>query len=145
MRDLVANDVELAFLCDALDAQDRTRLAACELAELVPRRSLARRRVAVVHEQQLRPRRAQQPRRVLRGIRRDAVLVHRLLRLLAFEELRQLAHRPPVRDAGRDVRPLARVGALRKQPAELVDRRPRAQDPVRVVVDELDVTQYFEK
>jgi hypothetical protein len=44
------------------------------------------------------------------------------------------------------VLPLARVAALREQPAELVQgRRRRAQDPVRVVVDEPDAAQYFEK
>jgi len=37
------------------------------------------------------------------------------------------------------MRPLARVGALGEEPAELVQRRRvRAQDPVRVVVDERD-------
>ena len=44
------------------------------------------------------------------------------------------------------MRPLARVGALREEAAELVERRRRpAQDPVRVVVDEPDRAQYFEK
>jgi hypothetical protein len=44
------------------------------------------------------------------------------------------------------VRPLARVGALREEPAELVDRRRvRTQDAVRVVVDERDAVQYFSK
>jgi hypothetical protein len=44
------------------------------------------------------------------------------------------------------VRPLPRVVALREEPAELVEaRRRRAQDPVRVVVDEADAVQYFEK
>jgi len=37
------------------------------------------------------------------------------------------------------VRPLARVGRLREEAAELVEgRRRRAQDPVRVMVDERD-------
>jgi hypothetical protein len=44
------------------------------------------------------------------------------------------------------VRPLARVGRLREQAAELVERlRRRTQDPVRVVVDEADGLQYFRK
>jgi hypothetical protein len=40
---------------------------------------------------------------------------------------------------------LARIRALREEPAELVEARPRAQDAVRVVVDEPDAVQYFEK
>jgi len=52
---------------------------------------------------------------------------------------RHRAHRAPVRHAGGDVRPLARVGRLGEEPAELVEgRRRRAQDPVRVMVDERD-------
>jgi hypothetical protein len=43
------------------------------------------------------------------------------------------------------VRPLARVGALREEAAELVQRRLLAQDAVRVVVDERDAAQYFKK
>jgi hypothetical protein len=43
----------------------------------------------------------------------------------------------PVRDAGRDVGPLARVGALGEEAAKGVERcRRLAQDPVRVLVDE---------
>jgi hypothetical protein len=53
--------------------------------------------------------------------------------------------RAAIGDAGGDVRPLARVAALGEEPAELVQRRPLAQDPVRVVVDERDRRQYFEK
>ena len=45
----------------------------------------------------------------------------------------------------RDVRPLARVVALREEAAKLVERRRRAEDPVRVVVDEWSLVQYFEK
>jgi hypothetical protein len=46
----------------------------------------------------------------------------------------------------RDVRPLARIGALREQPAELVEvARVRAKDPVRVLVDERNPAQYFAK
>jgi len=45
----------------------------------------------------------------------------------------------PVRDAGRDVGPLARVGALGEEAAKGVERcRRLAQDPVRVLVDEGD-------
>ena len=62
-----------------------------------------------------------------------------------LEELRQLADRAPVGQAGRDVGPLPRVGALREEAAELVEARPPAQDPVRVVVDERDRAQYFKK
>jgi hypothetical protein len=52
----------------------------------------------------------------------------------------------PVREAVCDVRPLSRVGALGEQPAEVVERiRVRAQDPVRVVIDERDLVQYFSK
>jgi hypothetical protein len=43
------------------------------------------------------------------------------------------------------MRPLAWIEALRKQPAELVERGPFAQDPVRVLVDELDPGQYLKK
>jgi hypothetical protein len=42
--------------------------------------------------------------------------------------------------------PLARIGALGEEAAELVEgRRGRAQDPVRVMVDERDRAQYFSK
>jgi hypothetical protein len=43
------------------------------------------------------------------------------------------------------VRPLAWVGTLGEETAELVERRLRTQDPVRVVVDERDGVQYLEK
>jgi hypothetical protein len=44
------------------------------------------------------------------------------------------------------VRPLPRVRALGEEAAELVERRGRrAQDAVRVVVDERDLVQYFSK
>ena len=67
------------------------------------------------------------------------------LRRLASEEGGELAKRALVGDAGRDVRPLPRVWALGEQAAKLVERRPRAQDAVRVMVDERDALQYFEK
>jgi hypothetical protein len=60
--------------------------------------------------------------------------------------LRDRKDRSPVREPVRDVRPLPRVGALREEPAKLVERaRVRAQDPVRVVIDERDLVQYFSK
>jgi len=65
--------------------------------------------------------------------------------VLAAEESGELVQRATVRDARRYVRPLARVGTLREESTELVEGRPFAQDPVRVVVDESDPGQYFEK
>jgi hypothetical protein len=60
--------------------------------------------------------------------------------------LREHAHRALVCDARGHVRPLARVGALGEQAAELVKRaRRRAEDPMRVVVDMPDSAQYFAK
>jgi hypothetical protein len=59
---------------------------------------------------------------------------------------RQKLDRAYVRDRAGDVGPLPRIGALREQAAELVERRRRlAEDPVRVVVDERGLTQYFSK
>ena len=79
-------------------------------------------------------------------IGREPVLVDGSLRRLDGEERGQLADRAPIRQRGRDVRPLARVAALGEEAAELVEgRRRRAQDPVRVVVDERDAVQCFEK
>jgi len=79
-------------------------------------------------------------------IGREPVLVDGSLRRLDGEERGQLADRTPIRQRRRDVRPLARVAALGEEAAELVEgRRRRAQDPVRVVVDERDAVQYFEK
>jgi hypothetical protein len=70
----------------------------------------------------------------------------RVLRGGAAEEARQRADRPPVRDRRGHVRPLPGVIAFREQPAELVERaRRRAQDAVRVVVDQPDAVQYFSK
>ena len=73
------------------------------------------------------------------------MLIHRGFRRLAAEEVRELAERAAVGDARRDVWPLARIGALREEAAKLVQARPRAQDPVRVMIDEPDLIQYFEK
>jgi hypothetical protein len=134
-----------ALLGDPLDAHDRRAPAAGELAHALEARALPGHREAVVEEQPLGPRRAQQRGRVLVGVGRRAVLVHRRLGRVAAEQRGQRVDRPPVRHAGRDVRPLARVRALGEQAAELVERRRRRDDPVRVVVDQGDVVQYFEK
>ena len=102
------------------------------------------RRKAVVDEQDLRARRAQERRRVLVRLARKAMRVDRVLRRLDAQMRGELAHGAPVREAGRDVRPLARVVALREEAAKLVERRRRlAEEPVRVVVDEADRAQYF--
>ena len=103
-------------------------------------------RVAVIDEQDLRAGRTQERRRVLTDFAAQAVLVHSLLRRLDAEELGKLTHGAPIRETRRDVRPLARVGALGEEATKLVERRRRrAQEPVRVVVDETDRVQYFEK
>ncbi len=73
------------------------------------------------------------------------MLVDRAFGLVAAEEVGQLAHGAAVRDARRHVWPLAGVEALREEPAELVEGRLRAEDSVRVMVDEPDPAQYFEK
>jgi hypothetical protein len=74
------------------------------------------------------------------------VLVDRALVLLDAEMVGEYGDRAPVGDPRRDVRPLARVGALREEAAELVERRRRrAVDAVRVVVDERNPAQYFSK
>ena len=60
-----------------------------------------------------------------------------MLGRLAVEMLGEERDCAPVRDAGRDVGPLARVGALGEEAAKGVERcRRLAQDPVRVLVDE---------
>ena len=53
--------------------------------------------------------------------------------------------RAAIRRPGCNMRPLPRVRALREEPAELVERRFTAQDAVRVMVDQFDRVQYFEK
>ena len=74
------------------------------------------------------------------------MLVHRLLVRLAAEMLGDRENRSAVGEPVRDVRPLPRVGALGEETAELVEaRRMRAQDAVRVVIDERDLVQYFSK
>jgi hypothetical protein len=145
MRDLVGDRVEPRLLGDPLDPQYRARLAAGEFAELVPRRALAGRREPVVDEEGRRARRPKQGAGVRGRVALDTVLVDGRLGGLAAEERRELLHRPPVRDTGGDVRPLPRVGRLGEQPAKLVERRPPPQDAVRMVIDEPDAVQYFEK
>jgi hypothetical protein len=72
--------------------------------------------------------------------------VDRILRRLQAEQLGQLTNCAPVSEARRRVRELARVAALGEERAEVVERRRRrAQDPVRVLVDDPDAVQYFEK
>jgi hypothetical protein len=74
------------------------------------------------------------------------MLEHSALVRLDAEMGRQLLDRAAVRHPGRDVRPLPRIRALGEQAPELVDRRRLStQDPVRVVVDEADLAQYFSK
>jgi len=73
------------------------------------------------------------------------VLVHRAFRRLDVEERRELPDRTAIRDSGCDMRPLPRVRALREEPAELVERRLAPEDAVRVLVDQFDRVQYFEK
>ena len=73
------------------------------------------------------------------------MFVYRTFRRLEVEERRELPDRTAIRQTGGDVRPLPRVRALREEPAKLVERRLAAQDAVRMVVDELDRVQYFEK
>ena len=80
-----------------------------------------------------------------RRIETEPMLVDRVLRRLAAEVRRELGDRAAIRQTRRDVRPLPRVRALREEPAELVERRLAAQDAVRMVIDELDRVQYFEK
>jgi hypothetical protein len=71
---------------------------------------------------------------------------HGLLGRVDLEERGQLAERAAIGQRRGDVRPLARVGALGEEPAELVERRRRrGEDPVRVLVDEADRAQYFRK
>ena len=126
-------------LATGLEPQNRQGGAAGEVAELLPARAGARRRVAVVEEQELGVGGADEGRRVPARVGRESPRIDGLLVRLAAQVLGELRDRAPVRGAGRDVRPLARVGALGEEPAELVEaRRVRAQDPVRVLVDEAD-------
>ena len=72
--------------------------------------------------------------------------VHRLLLRVDAEVRGERRDCATVGDAGGDVRPLARVGALGEEAAELVERcRQGAQETVRVLVDERSPAQYFSK
>src|SRR5581483_8304483 len=135
-----------SVLAPRLETQDWTRGATGELTELVPARPLALGREAVVDEQDLRVRGAQEVGGVVGGIGGAPVLVHRPLLRLDAEVPREERDGAPVRDAGGDVRPLPRVRALGKEAAELVQRRRRRPvHAVRVVVDERNPAQYFSK
>jgi hypothetical protein len=61
----------------------------------------------------------------------------RFLRFAA-EEVGEFADCSPVGNTARDVRPLARIRALGEEATELVERRPTADEPVRMVIDERD-------
>ena len=88
----------------------------------------------------------QKRRGVFGRVGREPVLEHAELCRLAFEEPGEGGDRVTVGDAGRNVRPLPGVGTLREQAAKPVEaRRMRAQDPVRVLVDERNAAQYFSK
>ncbi len=73
------------------------------------------------------------------------MLVHRAFRRLDGEERGELPDRTAIRQTGCNVWPLPWVRALREEPAKLVERRFTAQDAVRVMVDQFDRVQYFEK
>ena len=141
----VPQSVEAGLLGNTLYAEHRTRGAVRELAELIPGRALSGRRIAVVDEQPLRSRRTQQGRGVLSRVGREPILVYRTFRRLEVEERRELPDRTAIRQTGGNVQPLPRVRALREEPAKLVERRLTAQDAVRVVIDQFDRVQYFEK
>ena len=65
---------------------------------------------------------------------------------LAVQVLCEGAYGALVGHTRRHVRPLAWVGALREQAAELIQRAARrAEDPVRVMVDVPEAAQYFAK
>jgi hypothetical protein len=68
-----------------------------------------------------------------------------LLGRLAAQQLGKQGKRPQVGEPGRDMRPLAWIGALGEEAAERVERLGSFDDPVCVVVDEGDLVQYFEK
>jgi hypothetical protein len=128
-----------------LDPQHRQSATPGQLAELGPADAFPGRRIAVVDEQHVRAGRAQQRGCVLVRVGLQPSPVDGVLGRGNAEERGQLGDRPTVCQARGDVRPLTRVVALRVQPAELVQRGPAAQDPVRVVIDEANVGQYFEK
>src|SRR4029077_14567368 len=86
-----------------------------------------------------------EPRRVVVGRCGTAVGEDGPLGRLAAEQRRERGDPAPVGEPRRDVRPLARVLALGEQPAECVEGLRGRDDPVRVVVDERDLAQYFSK
>jgi hypothetical protein len=134
-----------ALLPHALDAHHRRRAAAAELAHPAPVLALARRGEAVVDEQPPGAGGAQQRRGVVVGRRGAAVGEDGVLGRLAAEQRRERGDPAQVREPRRDVRPLARVLALGEQPPERVEGLRGRDDPVRVVVDERDLAQYFSK
>ncbi len=134
------------LLRDPLDPQHRQRGAACDLAHLLSAERHRLRRETVVEQQQVSPGRTQERRRVLARVACEPVLPHCPLICLAAEERRQPRDRAVVHQARGDMRPLRRVWALGEEAAELVQRHGRLTvDGVRVVVDEPDRAQYFEK
>jgi hypothetical protein len=94
--DLAGETCRAQLLHDTLDPHDRGRLAARELAELVPARAGAGRRIAVVDEQPLGAGGAKERTRVLGRIGREPSLVDGLLVRLAAEVLGQQRDRAPV-------------------------------------------------
>src|SRR5206468_5469280 len=102
----VAEAAAEPILRDPLEPKDGSRVAASELAQLLPLDTLARRRVAVVDQEHLGPGRAEQIARVLRRIETEPMLVDRVLRRLAAEVRRELGDRAAVRQTRRDVRAL---------------------------------------
>ena len=88
---------------------------------------------------------AQERRRVLVGGRGAAVGEDGVLGRVAAEQRRERGDPAQVGEPRRDVRPLARVVALGEQPPERVEGLRGRDDPVRVVVDERDLAQYFSK
>src|SRR5205823_4782316 len=106
-----------------LEPEDRACGAPGEVGELLPGSADFGRREAVVDEQDFRSGRAQQPRGVLLAIRRGPERVDGVLLAGDAEERAELGHRISVAESVRDVRPLARVAALREEAAELVERR----------------------
>jgi hypothetical protein len=88
-RDLLCGRRRAQLLHDPLDSHDRLRVTPGEFAKLVPARAAARRRIAVVDEQPVRPGGAQERGGVLDGVGRKSSLVDGLLRRFAREMLRQ--------------------------------------------------------
>jgi hypothetical protein len=134
-----------ALFADALDPQHGGGVTAGEPTHLLPAGTAAGGRKARVEQQPLAVCRPEQRRRVLVRVGRAPALQDRLLCRLAAEQPREHGDRAEIGQARRDVRPLARVRALREEAAKLVERRRRLDNAVRVVVDERDLVQYLEK